>query len=81
MFTFDTVIDTAVKGAKSTLSHVQDKDVRKSLETVVDANAKFAQTVYDANLELAKLVVEKFSTNAYTKPFAEAAKKFTAEAK
>lgn len=81
MFTFDTVVDTAVKGAKSSLAYVQDKDVRDTLESVIDANANFAHTMYDANLEMAKLVVEKFNTNVYTKPFAEAAKKFTAEAK
>lgn len=81
MFTFQTMVDTAVKGAKGSLTYVQDKDLRTQLEAVVDANADFATAVYKTNLELAKLVVEKMGTSEYTKPFADVAKKFVAETK
>jgi len=81
MFTFQSVLDQTVKGAKSTLSYVQDKEVRTNLEAVIDANAEFATTIYQTNLELAKLVVEKMGSNEYTKSFADVAKKFVAEVK
>jgi hypothetical protein len=81
MFTFQSVLDNAVKGAKSTLSYVEDKEVRTNLETVIDANADFATTIYQTNLTFAKLVVEKMGTSELTKPFADAAKKFVAEVK
>jgi hypothetical protein len=81
MFTFQSVLDQTVKGAKSTLSYVQDKEVRTNLEAVIDANAGFARTIYDTNLTLAKLVIEKMGDSEYTKPFADAAKKFVAETK
>ena len=81
MFTFQSVLDNAVKGAKSSLSYVQDKEVRTNLETVIDANADFANVIYQTNLTFAKLVVEKMGTSELTKPFADAAKKFVAEVK
>lgn len=81
MFTFQTTLDQVVKGAKGSLAYVQDKDVRKNLETVVDAQAEFAKTMWNTNLEIAKLVVEQLGSNEYTKPMAEVAKKFTAEVK
>ena len=81
MFTFQSVLDNTVKGAKSTLSYVQDKEVRTNLEAVIDANADFANTIYQTNLTLAKLVVEKMGTSELTKPFADAAKKFVADIK
>ena len=81
MFTFQSVLDNAVKSAKGTLSYVQDKEVRTNLETVIDANADFANVIYHTNLTFAKLVVEKMGTSELTKPFADAAKKFVAEVK
>jgi len=81
MFTFQSVVDQAVKGSKSTLAYVQDKELRTHLEAVVDANADFATTIYKTNLELAKLVVEKMGSSEYTKSFADVAKKFVADIK
>lgn len=81
MFTFQSTLDQIVKGAKTTLSYVQDKEVRTNLEAVIDANAEFATTIYQTNLELAKLVVEKMGSSEYTKQFADVAKKFVAEVK
>ena len=60
MFTIDTVVDTAVKNAKQGLSYVQDKNVKKEFEALVDAQAAYAKTVYNTNLELSKMVVEQF---------------------
>lgn len=58
MFTIDTVVDTAVKTAKQGLSYVQDKNVKKEFEALVDAQAAYTKTVYNTNLELAKMVTE-----------------------
>lgn len=78
MFTFQSVLDNAVKTTKSTLSYVEDKGLRASLENVVDANANFAKTIYENTLEISKQVVEKMGANDYTKQFSELAKKFKA---
>lgn len=81
MFTFQTALDQVVKGSKSTLTYVQDKDVRKSIENVIDMNADFAKSVFDYNIELAQLVVEKLGSNEITKPWVDFAKKFQPETK
>ena len=81
MFTFQNTLDHAVKGSKQVLSYVQDKDLRSSLENVVDAQAEFATTLFNTNLDLAKMVIEQLNTNEYTKPLAEVAKKAVAEVK
>ena len=60
MFTIDAAVDTAVKTAKQAISYVQDKEIKKEFEALVDAQASYAKTVYNTNLELAKLVVEQF---------------------
>ena len=77
MFTFQSVLDNAVKTTKGTLSYVEDKGLRSSLENVVDANANFAKTIYENTLEISKQVVEKMGANDYTKQFANFAKTFT----
>ena len=81
MFTFKSYLDNAVKGSKTALNYVSDKDLRSSLESIVDAQAEFAQSLFDSSLEIAKIVVEKSSESVYTKPFADVAKKAMAEVK
>lgn len=60
MFTIDTVVDQSVKTAKQSLSYVQDKNVKKEFEALVDAQAAYTKTVYNTGLELSKLVTEQF---------------------
>lgn len=81
MFAFQTALDQVVKGSKSTLTYVQDKDIRKSIENIIDINADFAKNVYETNLAIAQMVVEKLEVSELTKPWAEIAKKFQPEAK
>jgi hypothetical protein len=81
MFTFQSTLDQVVKGSKQALSYVQDKNLRSSLEDVVDAQAEFATTVFNSSLDVARQVIEKASDSVYTKPFADAAKKAMAEVK
>ena len=39
MFTFDTLVDTAVTNSKKVFSYVENAEIRKGLEGVVDAQA------------------------------------------
>ena len=76
MFQYKTVIDQVAQFSKQGLSYIKDEDFRKSLEAVVDANAKFSKTVYDTTLDLSKQAVEKAKEFDYSKPFAELAQEF-----
>lgn len=67
MFNFNSVVDQVTSAAKTPLTYVENKSVRRSLETLVDANAKFVKTVYETNLDLAKLVVESVGKYDYSK--------------
>jgi hypothetical protein len=58
MFTFETIVDQAVKNTKQMVSFVKEEGIRKEFEALVDAQADYTKTVYNTNLELAKLVVE-----------------------
>lgn len=58
MFTFDTIVDQAVKNTKQMVSFVKEEGIRKEFEALVDAQADYTKTVYKTNLELAKLVAE-----------------------
>ena len=58
MFTFETIVDQAVKNTKQMVSFVKEEGIRKEFEALVDAQADYTKTVYKTNLELAKLVVE-----------------------
>ena len=60
MFTIDAAVDTAVKTAKQAISYVQDKEIKKEFEALVDAQASYAKTVYNTNLELSKVFVANF---------------------
>jgi endoglucanase Acf2 len=60
MFTVDTVVDQSVKTAKQFTSYIQDKDVQKNVNSLVDAQADFAKSVYNTSLDLSKQVVEQF---------------------
>jgi len=42
------------------LSYVQDKNFKKELEALVDAQAAYTKTVYNTGLELTKMVTENF---------------------
>ena len=72
MFNFNSVLDQVVSATKQPLTLVEDKAVRATLETLVDANAQFVKTVYDTNLELAKQVVESTKSVDFSKFFAVA---------
>ena len=76
MFTFQSTLDQVVKGSKQVLSYVQDKNLRSSLENVVEAQAEFATTVFNTNMDVAKQVVESGKKYDYSKPFAELASEF-----
>jgi hypothetical protein len=67
MFTIDIVVDTVVKGTKQVTALITDADFRKEVDTVVEANAKFAKASYNTGLDLAKTFVESFSKNVYAK--------------
>ena len=60
MFTIDAVVDQSVKSVKQGLSYVQDKNVKKEFESLVDAQAAYTKTVYNTGLELTKMVTENF---------------------
>jgi len=60
MFTINTVVDTAVKSAKQSLSYVPDAGVKKEAEALIDAQAAYAKTIYNTGLEFSKLIVESF---------------------
>lgn len=72
MFNFNSVVDQLVTASKQPMNLVEDKAVRATLETLVDAQAQFAKTMYETNLELAKQVVE--STKGFD--FAKSLEKF-----
>ena len=76
MFQFKTVVDQVAQFSKQGLSYIKDEDFRKSLEAVVDANAKFSKTVYDTTLDMSKQAVEKAKEYDYSKPFAEIASEY-----
>ena len=76
MFNFKNSLDQVAQITKTPLSLVEDKNLRSSLEAVVDAQTKFAKTIYDTNLDLAKQTVEKAKEYDYSKPFAELAQEF-----
>jgi hypothetical protein len=67
MFNFNSVVDQVVTASKQPLNLVEDKAMRATLETLVDAQAQFVKTVYDTNLELAKQVVESTKGFDFTK--------------
>jgi hypothetical protein len=60
MFTIDTVVDQNVKSAKQLVSFVQDETVRKELDLLVDAQAKYTKTVCNTVMDLTKATVENF---------------------
>jgi len=74
MFNFNSVVDQVATATKQPLTYVEDKAIRANLETLVEAQAKFAKTVYDTSLELSKQIVESLKSTDFTKAF----EKFTA---
>jgi hypothetical protein len=76
MFNFKSVLDQVAQASKTPLTFVEDKGLRSSLETVVDAQASFAKSVYDTNLDLVKTAIESAKKYDYSKPFAELASEF-----
>jgi len=79
MFNFKSVVDQVATATKTPLTYVEDKNLRSSLEAVVDAQAKFVKTLFDTNLDLSKQVVEKAKEYDYSKPFAELASELLAK--
>ena len=63
MFTIDTVVDQATKTAKQFTAYIQDKDIQKNVNSLVEAQATFTKDVYKSNLELATLVKESVETS------------------
>jgi hypothetical protein len=63
MFTIDTVVDQSVKTAKQFTSYIQDKDIQKNVNSLVDTQATFAKEVYKTNLELATLVKDSLTAS------------------
>ena len=70
MFNFNSIVDQVATASKTSLTYVEDKKVRSSLETLIDTTAEFTITVYNTNLELAKQVVENTKSVDFTKFFA-----------
>lgn len=60
MFTIDTVVDQSVKTAKQITSYIQNTDVQKNVNSLVDAQAEFAKTVYNTSADMGKYFVEQF---------------------
>ena len=60
MFTIDTVVDTAVKTAKQSLSYLPNDSFKKEVESLVDAQAAYTKTVYNTTMDLTKFAVENF---------------------
>jgi hypothetical protein len=70
MFTFDTVVENSVKAAKQMNSYVQNTDVRKNLDSLVDASATYAKDVYTSSASLVKTFqsnVQKIDMTKYFK--------------
>lgn len=63
MFTIDTVVDQSVKTAKQITSYIQDKDIQKNVNSLVETQATFAKDMYNTNVELAKLVKESVTAS------------------
>jgi len=76
MFNFKSVLDQAATASKQSFAFVQDKVVRGSLETLVDAQVEFTKTFYDTTLDLSKQFVEGSKQFDLTKSFAQVAEKF-----
>jgi hypothetical protein len=72
MFNFNSVVDQVSKASKQSLSLVEDKKVRGSLETLIDTTSEFTITLYETNLELAKQIVENTKSVDFTKFFTAA---------
>ena len=68
---FKSIVDQVAQTSKSSLAFVEDKGLRGSFETVVDAQAEFAKTLYDTSLEISKQVIESAKSFDYTKFFAK----------
>ena len=58
MFTFDTVVDTAVKNTKQAFSYIENEKIRKDLETLVDAQANLGRAVYETTSEYFNTLAE-----------------------
>jgi uncharacterized protein Yka (UPF0111/DUF47 family) len=64
MFTIDTVVDQATKTAKQFTAYIQDKDIQKNVNSMVETQATFAKDVYKSNLELATMVKDSVTASA-----------------
>ena len=60
MFTFDTLVDTAVTNSKKVIAYVENKEIRESLEGVVDAQAELGRSVYNYSKDLGNTWTESF---------------------
>ena len=60
MFTFDTLVDTAVTNSKKVFSYVENAEIRKGLEGVVDAQAELGRSVYKYSKELGDTFTDSF---------------------
>ena len=72
MFDFKEVVDTVAKATKMPLTYIDNKDIRSTLETLVDTYADFNKTMYTTSVELSKQTVEAAKKVDYAKFFAVA---------
>lgn len=71
MFTFDAVVENSVKAAKQVNSYVQNSEVRKNLDSLVDASATYAKDVYATSESLVKTFQENVKKIDMSKYFAK----------
>lgn len=60
MFTIDTVVDQSVKTAKQFTAYVKEENVRKELDSLVDAQAAYTKTVFKSAVDMGKYAAEQF---------------------
>lgn len=71
MFTVDTLVDNAAKQTKQTFSYIPNDDVRKGLESIVDAQAAYTKTIWSTTSDLVKTAQENVVAYYTTKPVAK----------
>ena len=59
MLTIDTVVDQNVRNTKLVLAYVPNETLRKSFETMLDAQAEFTKTMFSTGVELVKVAADQ----------------------
>ena len=81
MFSFREIIEQTAKSSKDALAFVQDKNLRQSLQGIVDTNAEFAQNTYAASNKFVNSILDQLCSIDFMKHFAEPINKSAAEVK